>query len=69
MSNKKEEKKEKTKRPFLSKLIFLFLILCLIYIYGRYVGTNGLKINEYSIENENVPSSFDGFTIVHFHFQ
>lgn len=66
MSNKKEEKKEKTKRPFLSKLIFLFLILCLIYIYGRYVGTNGLKINEYSIENENVPSSFDGFTIVHF---
>lgn len=69
MSNKserKEEKKEKKKRPLLSKFIILFLFFAVVYIYARYVGTTGLKVKEYSIINENIPSSFDGFSIVQF---
>jgi hypothetical protein len=63
---KKEKKEEKQKSPLISKLIFLLLIFALIYIYARYIGTTGIKVKEYSIESENIPSSFDGFKIVQF---
>lgn len=60
------ETTKKEKRPLISKLLFLFLVIALIYIYARYIGTTGLKIKEYNIINENIPSSFDGFSIVQF---
>lgn len=49
-----------------SRLIIIFLIIALIFIYARYVGTKGLLVNEYNIINENIPKSFDGFSIVQF---
>lgn len=62
----KKGKKVKEKRPLWSKLIFLFLIIALVYIYARYVGTTGIKVKEYSVVNDSIPFSFDGFSIVQF---
>lgn len=66
--NKSEEKEiiEKKKRPLVSYIILLILVVFLIYTYARYQGTKGLKVREYNIINENIPSSFDGFSIAHF---
>ena len=69
MEKKDEEKnlKEKSmKAKIISKLLIAILLLGLVYLYARYVGTKGLKIREYNIINENIPTSFDGFSIVHF---
>ena len=57
---------EKTKRPFISKLIILFLLVMLIFIYARYMGSKGFVVREYNIVSSNIPESFDGFSIVQF---
>ncbi len=72
--DKKEETKEKVvtqeetkkRRPILSKLIILVLLVAIVYIYARYVGIKGLVVREYNVVNENIPESFDGFSIVQF---
>jgi len=58
--------KKKEKRPFISKLLFVLLFFVLVYLYARYVGTDGILLKEYNVVDENIPSSFDGFTIAHF---
>lgn len=65
MGNKRN-KKTKEKRPFWSKMIILFLVFALVYLYARYIGTTGIKVREYSIVNDSIPESFDGFSIVQF---
>lgn len=69
MGKKDEEKnlKERSmKAKIISKLLIAILLLGLVYLYARHVGTTGLKVREYNIINENIPTSFDGFSIVHF---
>lgn len=44
-------------------LIIVFL-LTLTIIYSRYMGTNGYRVNEYSIVNSNIPNNFYGFKII-----
>lgn len=69
MGKKDEEKNLKErliKAKIISKLLIAILLLGLVYLYARYVGTTGLKVREYNIINENIPTSFDGFSIVHF---
>ncbi len=61
-----QEELEKKRRPFLSKLIILVLLVAIVYIYARYVGVKSLIVKEYNIVNENIPESFDGFSIVQF---
>lgn len=59
----------KEKRKFMSLrsfLIILLLICALSYIYAHYVGPYGLKVKEYNLVNESIPTSFDGFSIVQF---
>lgn len=58
--------KEKIKRPFISKLIVLLLLIFLVVIYARYVGIKGLIVREYNMSSSNIPESFDGFSIVQF---
>lgn len=59
--------REKNKPSFFRRLFFiLILIIILIIIYSRYIGTSGLKIKEYPIENSNITESINGFKIVHF---
>lgn len=65
--NKKNiEKDEKKTRSFKSKLLILLLLFALVFIYAKYIGTTGLQTREYSIVNENIPDSFDGFSILQF---
>lgn len=70
MKQDKKEKKEinikKKKHIFLKLIIFLILIIALIYLYSSKVEVNKLKVKEYKIENENIPSNFDGFKIIQF---
>lgn len=52
---------------FFRKLFFTILLFCIIIvIYSRYVATSGLIIKEYTIENKDLPQSFNGFKIAHF---
>lgn len=62
----KKEIEEKPRRPLKSFLIVLLLLIALLYIYAHYMGPYGVKIKEYNIINENIPKSFDGFSIVQF---
>lgn len=66
MSKEKKELKEKRPKRGIYFLVLLVLVLGLVYIYARYVGTKGLTVKEYNIKSENIPPSFDGFSIVQF---
>lgn len=57
---------EPKKKHIFRKIFFvLLLIIILIVIYARYVGTSGLIIKEYSLNN-GIPKSFSGLKIAHF---
>lgn len=49
------------------KKIIKWIIIIIIssILYMRFIGTYGLKVNEYSIIDNNLPNSFDGIKIVH----
>lgn len=51
-------------------LIKIFVILLVIMVgtilYSRYIATSGLVTNEIVINDDNIPTSFDGLKIVHF---
>lgn len=59
----KEDKKETTKKHYFT---WLLLIIGILFIYARYLGTSGLVIKEYSIINEKIPLNFHGLKIVQF---
>ena len=46
-------------------LIIIFLVLLLLIIYARYVGTSGLVTKEYAIYDKDVSTNFDGMKVVH----
>lgn len=54
------------KRSLKSYLIILFLFLSLAILYAKYIEPTSFITKEYSIYSENIPSSFNGFTIAHF---
>lgn len=60
------EEEDKKRHKFIYKVPYLILLVALLFIYARYVGTTGIKVKDYSIINENIPKSFDGFSIVQF---
>jgi predicted MPP superfamily phosphohydrolase len=48
------------------KIVLTILVLFSFFIlYSRYIGTNGLKVKEYSIINSKIPESFYGIKVVH----
>ncbi len=62
-----EETEEEGKHPFLKKAIIIcILLLALMFVYVKEIGTKHLEINEYKIESKIIPESFDGLKIVHF---
>ena len=66
---KKVEKKEEVKKEhhFFRTLFFLLVLLViLVIIYGKFIETRIIFVNEYDIKNKNVPTSFNGFEIGHF---
>ena len=46
--------------------LFLILIIGIVVIYARYIGTSGLVTHEYAINSSSIDNSFDGLKIVQF---
>ena len=53
-------------KKFIKILTIFVIIITLIILYARYVGTSGLFTKEYKIETSDIASSFDGIKVVHF---
>lgn len=51
----------------MKKILFIILsFIILIFLYGRYIEVNNFKIKEYTINNEDIPKSFENLKIVQF---
>lgn len=61
---KKEKKKINNKKH--TFIIYFILIVSILFLYSIYIEPYNLIVNEYKIENKNIPKSFDGIKIVHF---
>lgn len=62
-----EEKKERRKKIIkilIKILLFITLFLIIFYSYTTYISTVKIKVREYRITNQKIPSSFDGLKIV-----
>lgn len=67
--NEKIRKKSRNKKrkKFIKCFIpILLVIILLILVWGRFGEINILTANDYRVENENIPDSFNGLKIVHF---
>ena len=54
-------------KSWIVKLItIIILIICVSYIFAKYVGTEGLEVREYRVESSVLTSNFSGIKIVHF---
>lgn len=61
------EKKEEKNKSFIAKLFtFILLIGFAVLLYSHFIGTKGLLIREYNVTSDKIPTSFNGFKIVHF---
>lgn len=47
-------------------IIFIIITISILFIYGRFINTKGLKTYEYGVVDKNLPESFNGLKIVHF---
>ena len=47
-------------------LLIIFIVIGLVTVYARYVGTMGFITKEYTINDKDIPEGFDGIKIVHF---
>jgi len=52
-------------RLWVKVLLISIILISGFILYSRYIGTKGLKVNEYPIINSNIPSSFYGIKIAH----
>lgn len=63
----RKKSRNKKRKKFIKCLIpILLVILLLILVWGRFGEINILTANDYRVENENIPDSFNGLKIVHF---
>jgi len=46
-------------------LLFIIISESLFMLYSRYIGTNGLKVKEYSVIDSKIPENFYGLKIIH----
>lgn len=60
------EKIEKEHHYFRTLFFLLLLLVILVIIYGKFLGSKGLIIKEYEINNSKIPSSFNNIKIAHF---
>ncbi|MBQ6547089.1 MAG: metallophosphoesterase [Bacilli bacterium] len=67
--NEKKRKKERRavyKKKYKKFAILLVIVLLLLLIWGKFVEPNMLVINDYKVETQGLPNSFNGVRIVHF---
>lgn len=61
MTKNKENKSNKR-----NILVYIILFLALLFIYSFYIEPYNLTIKEYKIENNSIPTNYDGLKIIHF---
>lgn len=66
METLRQEKKKSRIKKVLIIIGIILLLLGLLISYMRFIGTTGLQVREYAINNDKIPESFHGFKIVHF---
>ena len=49
----------------INTFIFIVLIICILFVYSKYIGTKGLVVKEYRVKSEILTSNFNGIKIVH----
>ena len=67
--NEKKRRKErmaKYKIRYKKFLLILTIIILLLIVWGKFGEPNLLMINDYKIESETLPNSFNGIRIVQF---
>ena len=47
-------------------LALIVILLVLLFLYGRYIEVKTFKVKEYTIQNENIPESFEDLKIIQF---
>lgn len=53
------------KKTIFSSIIYILLFLGLLSIYAYYIEPYNLKIKEYKVESNRLPSNFNGYKIIH----
>ena len=61
-----EEVEEKKSHKLLNTFIVFGLLIVLIFVYSKYIGTKGLIVKEYRVESNVLTENFSGLKIVHF---
>lgn len=61
----KEKEMKKNKKFLLITLVSFILLITLLLLYSRFIGTSGLIVNEYKITEKTLPNEFHGLKIVH----
>ena len=57
---------EKKAHKLLNFIIILFILIVLLFLYSKYMGTKGLIVKEYRVESRILSENFSGTKIVHF---
>ena len=63
---RKIERKKQNKGKSIKIIAFILTIVLLIIVWGKFIEPNILTINDYKIENTDIPESFTGTRIVQF---
>lgn len=63
---RKKERQEVTRPRRIKAFIIIGSILLILFTWGKFIEPNLLVINDYKLENENLPESFEGTRIVQF---
>lgn len=53
-------------KKILKIFITLLILIILLLLYSRFIGTIGLITKEYTIKDNNISNDFDGIKIIHF---
>lgn len=53
-------------KKILKIFITILILIILLLLYSRFIGTIGLNTKEYTIKDNNISNDFDGIKIVHF---
>lgn len=53
-------------KKILKIFITMLILIILLLLYSRFIGTIGLNTKEYTIKDNNISNDFDGIKIIHF---
>lgn len=60
-----DEKKKKS-NVIINTLIVIGIIITTLFIYAKYIGPKGIRVREYRISSEKIPSNFSGIKVIYF---